>query len=171
MIIRAAQQSDLEEIRLIYNHAIHHTTAVYEYEPFSEEYIIGWFNSKSAQGFPVIVAIEDDRLVAFASYGAFRMRAAYQHTMEHSVYVHHEFRGKGIGKIMLSAIIESAKKNNIHALIGGIDSTNELSILMHKKMGFQQVGYLPEVAFKFGRWLDLVFVQKILSTDSKSESN
>ncbi len=162
MTIRAATAEDLEGIRLIYVDAILHTTAVYEYEPFDAAYMQRWQEDKKANNFPVYVAEEENIVAGFCTYGTFRARAAYYPSKEHSVYVHPEYRSRGLGNALLEKIIAVAKQDGVHTLIGGIDATNEVSIALHKKFGFAEVGNLKEVAYKFDRWLDLVFVQKVL---------
>jgi L-amino acid N-acyltransferase YncA len=160
--LRNAQESDLEGIRHIYNDAIANTTAVYEYEPFTTDFIEQWFKGKEDQHFPVIVAEVDGTVAGFATYGTFRARAAYFRTMEHSVYVHPELRRQGIGKILLKEIISVAQSNQVHVLVGGIDAENELSIKLHLDEGFKIAGTIHQAAWKFERWLDLVFMEKIL---------
>jgi L-amino acid N-acyltransferase len=104
------------------------------------------------------------RLLAFGSYGAFRAWPAYKYTVEHSVYVHRDHRGKGLGLKVMQGLITAARQNNLHAMVGGIDATNVGSIALHQRLGFQHVGTLPQVGFKFGRWLDLAFYQLLLDT-------
>lgn len=162
MIIRPFQTDDLPGILDIYNEAILNTTAVYEYEPFTETYIKKWWAEKFEKGFPVLIAEVDGIVAGFSTYGTFRSRVAYNSTAEHSVYVHENYRGQGIGKALLESIIEEARRNSIHVLIGGIDSSNTASMEMHLKYGFLQVAFMPEVAWKFDRWLDLIFVHKVL---------
>ncbi len=162
MILRKAIENDLPAIRDIYNDAILNSTAVYEYEIFSDAYILNWFKEKTDNNLPILIAESDNNVAGFATYGTFRHRAAYQYSAEHSLYVHSDFRQKGIGGQLLSAIIEEAKRNQIHTLIGGIDASNTVSLKMHAAFGFEQVGLIKEAAFKFDRWLDLVFMQKIL---------
>lgn len=162
MIIRPATLTDLQFILNQFNEAILHTTAVYEYEPFTQEYINQWYQEKTTSGFPVIVAENEGILKGFASYGTFRQRCAYKTTVEHSVYVASEFQGMGIGKMLLLELIQIASKQGIHVMIGGIDAENQHSIDFHKSLGFEECGHIKEVAFKFGRWLDLVFVQKLI---------
>jgi len=160
--IRPAIHSDLNAILNIYNEAIERTTAIYEYDPFHFSYIDNWWQQRLNEGWPVIVMETEGQVVGFATYGTFRARAAYRTTMEHSVYVLESQRGKGFGKLLLSAIIEAARNNNVHVLIGGIDADNKLSISLHEAQGFRVAGHLHEVAYKFDRWLDLVFMEKIL---------
>ena len=156
---RPATMIDLPEILNIVNHAILHTTSNYHYEIQTIESQTAWFSLKTAHDFPVIVASVNDCVVGFASYGTFREKIGYQHTVEHSVYVHHEFQAKGIGKILLQEMIDIAKMKKIHVMIGCIDADNTSSIAFHHKFGFKTTGILPQVAFKFDRWLDLVIVQ------------
>ncbi len=162
MNIRPAKTDDLTDILSMYNDAILNTTAVYEYEPFTETYINHWFKEKEASHFPVLIAENESGILGFATYGTFRHRSAYRTTAEHSVYVKSEFQGQGFGKILLDAILEEAKRNGIHVLVGGIDSSNLISIQLHQKFGFEEVARMKEVAFKFDKWLDLVLMQKIL---------
>jgi phosphinothricin acetyltransferase len=160
--IRMARATDLEDILCIYNEAIERTTAIYEYLPFDKEYIQHWWSQRQTENWPIVVTECDGTVVGFATYGTFRARAAYRSTMEHSVYVLESHRGMGIGKILLARIVEEARKNGVHVLIGGIDASNTQSIRMHEKEGFQVAGHLHEVAYKFDRWLDLVFMEKKL---------
>jgi len=160
--LREATASDLDAILRIYNEAIEKTTAIYEYGPFDQSYIENWWKQRQTESWPVIVAEIEGEIGGFATYGTFRARAAYRSTMEHSVYVREQSRGLGLGKQLLKAIVHSAQQNGIHVLIGGIDAENALSIAMHEKEGFRIAGHLHEVAFKFDRWLDLVFMEKKL---------
>jgi L-amino acid N-acyltransferase YncA len=160
--LRKAEYSDLAAIQLIYNEAIERTTAIYEYAPFTNDYMETWWQQRLQESWPVIVVEYEGQVAGFATYGSFRSRAAYRSTMEHSVYVLEQFRGKGLGKLLLQAIIEAAHSRGVHVLIGGIDADNRLSISLHEAHGFKIAGHLHEVAFKFDRWLDLVFMEKIL---------
>ena len=101
-------------------------------------------------------------MLGFGTYGTFREKIGYQFTVEHSIYVFDNFTGKGIGKLLLAALIELAKNQKLHAMIGAIDAENRSSIAFHEKFGFTLVGNIREVAFKFDRWLDLVLMQLIL---------
>ncbi|HTH73612.1 MAG TPA: GNAT family N-acetyltransferase [Trinickia sp.] len=152
----------------IFNDAILNSTALYDYAPRTSQSMVKWFDAKQAGGFPVI-GIEDEAgtLLAFGSYGAFRAWPAYKYTVEHSVYAHRDHRGKGLGRAVMQALIEAARQNDLHAMIGGIDATNSGSIALHERLGFKHVGTLPQVGFKFGRWLDLAFYQLLLDTPAK----
>ncbi len=151
----------------IFNDAILNTTALYEYEPRDTAIISRWFNDKAQDNFPVLGALnETDCLMGFASYGRFRPFPAFNTTVEHSVYIHPSYRGQGIAKLLLLSLIEHASDQGYHAMVGAIDAENCASIKLHQKLGFKLTGKLPEVGYKFERWLDLVFLQKILNKDS-----
>ncbi len=162
-ILRPATAADLSSILSIVNHSILHTTANYNYEPQTLTVQQQWFDDKMLHGFPVLVAEGQGGIIGFGTYGTFREKIGYQFTVEHSVYVAPEFIGKGIGKMLLAELIELAKQQGIHTMIGGIDASNADSIAFHKKFGFSECGIIREAGFKFGRWLDLQFMQLILT--------
>jgi len=149
----------------IFNDAILHTTALYDYKPWTMETMRLWFETKRQHNFPVIGLINDEgRLLGFGSYGQFRLRPAYKYTVENSVYIHRDFRGQGLGKILLAEIIKKATEQNFHCIIGVIDAANEASIGLHASLGFREVGTFKEVGYKFGKWLDATFMQLTLQT-------
>ena len=160
--IRKATIDDIANILDIVNYSILHTTANYNYEVQSKEVQTQWFLDKQSKGFPVLVADFDGSAVGFSTYGTFREKIGYQFTVEHSVYVAQEYIGKGIGRILLTSLIELAKAEGYHTMIGGIDASNKGSIEFHKKFGFVESGVIKEAGFKFDRWLDLMFMQLIL---------
>jgi L-amino acid N-acyltransferase len=149
----------------IFNEQIRTSTAVYEYQPRVAESVAGWFKAKTDKGYPVI-GVEDDAgaLMGFAAYGVFRERPAYKYTVEHSVYIHQDHRGKGLGKLLMERLIVLAREQDLHVMVGGIDATNTVSIALHEKLGFVHAGTIREVGFKFGGWLDLAFYQLTLQT-------
>jgi L-amino acid N-acyltransferase len=152
-------------ILAIFNDAILNSTALYDYKPRTAENMVAWFDAKRVGGFPVIgVEDGDGVLLGFGSYGTFRTWPAYKYTVEHSVYVHKDHRGQGLGRVVMRELIAVARQNGVHALVGGIDATNAGSIALHGQLGFKHVGTLPQVGFKFGRWLDLAFYQLLLDT-------
>jgi phosphinothricin acetyltransferase len=157
-----------EAILGIFNEAILNSTALYDYEPRTMESMVKWFEAKRQGGFPVL-GLEDaqGQLLAFGSYGTFRAWPAYKYTVEHSVYVHAGHRGRGLGRQVMQALMVQARQDNLHAMIGGIDASNTASIALHVQLGFQHVGTLPHVGFKFGRWLDLSFYQWVLDTPAQ----
>ena len=160
--IRPYQIEDTQTILEIINYNILNSTALYDYEPRSLDNQIAIFEDKLKKGFPIIVAIENEIVVGFGYYSEFRFREAYKFTVEHSVYAHPNHIGKGIGKLILENLIDLAKAQNLHTMIGVIDAENQSSIDFHKKFGFEIAGTIKESGFKFDRWLHSVFVQKML---------
>ena len=149
----------------IFNEAILNSTALYDYKPRAPESMGPWFEAKTKGNFPVIgIEDPDGTLLAFGSYGSFRAWPAYKYTVEHSVYVHKDHRGRGLGLQVMRSLIAAARQNDVHAMMGGIDASNAGSIALHERLGFKHVGTLPQVGFKFGRWLDLAFYQLLLDT-------
>jgi phosphinothricin acetyltransferase len=162
--LRCNPQQHAAAILDILNEAIAHSTALYEYRPRTPESMQGWFVEKAAGRFPIIGATQDDTLLGFATYGTFRARAAYKYTVEHSVYVHKDHRGRGIGTALMHELIAAAREQQYHVLVGGIDIANATSVAMHERLGFTYAGTVRQAAYKFGRWLDLGFYQLILET-------
>jgi len=160
--LRKATKEDLPQILEIVNFAILHTTSNYLYEIQTLEEQAKWFEDKQKKNFPVLVADYCGKAIGYATYGTFREKIGYQYTVEHSVYVSENFTGKGIGKALLLELISTAKKEGYHVMIGGIDAANSESIAFHLHFGFSKTGILNEVGFKFGKWLDLQFVQLLL---------
>ena len=162
MTVRDAEEKDLPQMLEIYNDVILNTTAVYDYELHTLEMRKQWFVTKQQQGFPMFVAEEENKILGFSSFGPFRAWAAYKYSVENSVYVNGSERGKGIGKLLVPPLIDRAKKLNMHTIIASIDATNEASLKLHKSFGFEEVAHFKEVGYKFGRWLDLKFLQLII---------
>jgi L-amino acid N-acyltransferase YncA len=160
--IRDAHNDDLPAILDIYNDAILTTTAVYSEKPHTPEMRQQWYSERIGNNFPVFVAEEGGEIVGFSSFGHFRAWPCYRYTVEISVYVKAEGRGKGIGKLLIHPLIERAREMNMHAIIAGINSDNEVSLKLHRGLGFVEVAHFKEVGYKFGRWLDLKFLELIL---------
>ena len=158
-MIRDAKSSDLDNILEIYNDAILNTTAVYDYKAHTLEDMLIWLENKKNAGFPVIVFEEDSLVLGFATFGPFRLWPAYKYTIEHSVYVHKDYRGKSIGTKLVQHLIKIANDQEYAMIVAGIDSSNRGSLLMHEKLGFTNCGIIRKVGYKFGRWLDLIFYQ------------
>jgi L-amino acid N-acyltransferase len=154
-----------EQILDIFNDAILNSTALYDYKQRELESMTNWFNVKEKNNFPVIGIVDDqNKLLGFGSYGTFRNWPAYKYSIEHSLYIHKNYRGQELGKIILSEIIKNASGQDYHCLIAGIDSTNEVSIKLHKSFGFEFCGRIKHAGFKFSKWLDLDFYQLLLTT-------
>lgn len=161
--IRDMTPADLPAVLDIYNNVILTTTAVYSEAPHTLAMREAWFNERKAAGFPVIVTEEDGQITGFGTYGHFRAWPCYRFTVEHSLYVEKNQRGKGISKLILNYLINHAREAGMHALIAGVDSDNPASLHLHRSFGFEQVAHFKEVGFKFGRWLDLIFLELLLA--------
>ena len=159
-VIRSANHEDLPAIVEIYNEGGVATTASYDVEPVTLEDRAAWFERLRNQGHPVLVLEENGQVVGFASYGSFRDKAAYLHTVEHSVYVAEGRRSNGVGRMLLGALLDHARGRGVHIMVGVLDADNMASRAFHKSLGFIESVVLPEVGRKFGRWLDVVFVTR-----------
>ena len=160
--IRPYQTNDAETIVAILNYYIANSTALYDYELRTLQQQQSIFQEKLTKGFPVIIAMIEERVVGFGYYSEFRFREAYKFTVEHSVYVLPNEHGKGIGKKIMKHLIDLAKKQKLHTMIGVIDSENENSVAFHEQFGFTTVGIIKESGFKFERWLHSVIMQLML---------
>jgi L-amino acid N-acyltransferase len=164
MTIRPATEGDLVEILRIYNYAVEQTTAVFEYRPHTIDMRREWFRAKQAASLPVIVAGAPGAVRGFATYGPFRAWPAYKYSVEHSVYVDPAMHRQGIGTALVRAILDEARARDLHVVVAGITSDNGVSLRLHERLGFREVAHIPEVGFKFGRWLDLKLLQVVLDT-------
>ena len=161
--IRPATVADLPGILEIYNDAVLHTTATYDYEPRTLEQRRQWFEDHQRDNYAVFVAVDETgRIVGWSALNPYHARPGYRFTSEDSVYIAADRRGQGIAKQLLEPLIEAARARGLHVIIAAIDATNEASIRLHARYGFEQVGHFKQVGFKFGRWLDVVYMQKIL---------
>ena len=162
--IRDAVHADLPALRDIYNDAVLNTTAIWNDQPVDLGNRQAWFSARQAQGYPILVIADaDDSVLGYASFGDWRPFEGFRHTVEHSVYVHPEQRGKRLGPQLLAALIERAKACNKHVMVAAIEGGNAASIHVHKHLGFVTSGRMPQVGIKFGRWLDLTFMQLMLN--------
>jgi L-amino acid N-acyltransferase YncA len=160
--IRDTSAADLPEILDIHNDAVANTTAIWDEEQVDLADRTAWFEGRIAAGYPVLTAEVDGRVAGYASYGQWRVKSGYRHSVEHSVYIHRDFYRRGLASALLSELIERAKAHDIHVLVGFIESENTTSIALHEKFGFVTVGQMPQVGVKFGRWLDLTLMQLTL---------
>ena len=158
-MIEPATRADLAEILGIYNEVIRNSTAVYQEVELTGERGEAWFAAKLASGFPFLVARDASGVTGFGSFGEFRAWPCYRHSVEHSVHVRSDRRGRGIGRALVVELMRLAAAMHKHVMIAGIDADNAASIKLHQSLGFTNVGHFHEVGFKFGRWLDLVFLQ------------
>ena len=163
MRIDDATDDDLPAVLAIYNEVIRTSTAIYREEPATLEERRAWNETRKTNGFPLLVARTPEAAVAgFATFGDFRAWPGYRYTVEHSVHVADGFRGRGIGTALMHVLLERGAACGKHIMVAGIDADNAGSIRMHERLGFETTGRLTEVGWKFGRWLDLVFMQRRL---------
>jgi L-amino acid N-acyltransferase YncA len=166
MQILPATPAHAAAIAEIYNHAVEHTTAIWNEALVDADNRVAWMAQRQAAGFPVFVALDEDGSVqGYASFGDFRAFDGYRHSVEHSVYVRQAVRGRGVGLKLMEALIAEARRLGKHVMIGAIESGNTASIRLHATLGFVEVGRMPQVGAKFGRWLDLTLMQ--LQLDSR----
>lgn len=165
LIVRDATLDDAADILAIYNHAALNTTAVWTDGPSDLEARREWIRARQGAGYPVLVATHQGRIAGFASFGDFRPWPGYRHTVENSVYVDPQHHRRGVGRSLVAALLARAEALHKHAMIAGIEAANTASLALHASLGFAEVARLPEVGCKFGRWLDLVLMQKMLASD------
>jgi L-amino acid N-acyltransferase len=162
MLIRPATESDLPAILAIYNQIVATSTATYNDQPATLEDRLTWFRSRMKSGYPVLVATVEDQIAGFASFGDFRSWPGYRFSVEHTVHLDAAHRGHGIGKQLLQTLIPIAQELGKHAMVGAVDAENPISIRLHESLGFERVAHFKEIGYKFDRWLDLIFFEKIL---------
>ena len=162
MTIRDAVAEDVPAILAIYNEVIASSTAVYRDTPATLDDRLDWFNARRAQSYPILVAADDSGLLGFASYGDFRAWPGYRFSVEHTVHIRADQRGRGVGSALMRVLIQRAIAQGKHVMIGGVDAENEASLRFHERLGFVRAARLHQVGFKFNRWLDLVFVERVL---------
>lgn len=163
VIIRHATREDAAEIAEIYNEAVINTVAIWNDGTVSAENRIAWMEAYWEKGYPVFVAMLHDEVAGYATFSDFRDFDGFQYTVENSIYVHPNFQGRGIGGQLLRVTIDAAREAGKHVLVAVIEGSNEGSIALHKKYGFQRVGLLPQVGTKNGRWLDMLLMQVMLT--------
>ena len=162
IVLADAVAADLPAILAIYNEVIRNSTAVYSEVEFTAERGAAWLKTKAEQGFPFVVARDASGVVGFGTFGDFRAWPCYRYTVEHSVHVRCDRRGAGIGRALVIDLMRRATALRRHVMVAGIDAENLISIGLHTSLGFVVVGHFHEVGFKFGRWLDLVFLERPL---------
>ncbi|HXC34976.1 MAG TPA: GNAT family N-acetyltransferase [Candidatus Acidoferrales bacterium] len=156
--IRAAVEADLGDINDIYNHYVLHSTCTYQEQPETMDDRRKWF-CRHGEKHPVTVALENDQVVGWGSVSPFHARSAYRYTVENSIYVHHEHLHRGIGLLLLEDLIRRCRQLGHRAIIAGIDGEQTASVAIHLKFHFVKVGHLNRIGFKFGRWLDVVYME------------
>lgn len=157
-----AGEEHLPAILAIYNHEVAYSTAIWNDSPADLENRRLWWRSRTEAGHPVLVAVGEGRVLGYAGYGPFRPYDGYRDTVELSVYVETGARRMGIATALMQALENEARRRGVRVMLGGIAAENDASIRLHRRLGFVETARMPEVGQKFGRFLDLVFMQKIL---------
>ena len=171
LMIRHAELKDIIPIKEIYNDAILHTTSIYTYDAYTDEDQIEWYLQRMKQGYPVFVWEEDNQVAGFSTYSSFRSKPAYQYTVENSIYVNRNFRGRGIARTLLQRLIIHAESQGFATMVAAIDSCNTASIRLHEGLGFKRSGIIQRAGYKFGRWLDMTFYQRALESPVLPENS
>jgi L-amino acid N-acyltransferase YncA len=159
--IREATEADLPAIFAIYNDAVLNSTATWETTEVLPAEQIAWFDEHQSP-YAAIVAYDGEEVIGWASLSQYRPRQGYRFSAESTVYIHTERLRLGLGRVLVTEIIERARAAGFHTILGKISADNEASISLHTALGFEVVGHEREVGFKFGRWLDLVTMQLLL---------
>ena len=177
MNVRAATLEDLPGILDIYNDAVLNTTASYDYQPHTLEQRTTWWDEHVQDGYPIFVAVESaedtakhgdtkepagDRVVGWSSLSRYHAKIGYRFTAENSIYVAANRRGRGIGKRLMQPLLESARELQLRAIIAVIDAENAASIRLHERFAFAKAGHFRQIGFKFNRWLDVVYMQRLI---------
>ncbi|ATR81563.1 N-acetyltransferase [Pseudomonas sp. FFUP_PS_473] len=163
-LIRDAVHADLPGIRDIYNDAVLNTTAIWNEQPVDLDNRRAWYEARQTQQYPILVAVDAaGEVLGYSSFGDWRPFEGFRHTVEHSVYIRADQRGKGLGPALMQALIGRARACGKHVMVAAIESGNQASIHLHERLGFTLNGNMPQVGVKFGRWLDLTFMQLILN--------
>jgi L-amino acid N-acyltransferase len=168
VIIRDAVSIDMAAVCGLYNALIPTSTVTWTETPQALDERSAWFDLQQQRGFPVLVADVGGDVVGFTSYGSFRGDGrwpGYRFTVEHTIHVAESHWGTGVGRSLLTALIDRACSAGVHVMVGGIDAENVASLRFHERLGFVEVARMPQIGRKFDRWLDLVLVQRILSDD------
>jgi phosphinothricin acetyltransferase len=160
-VIRLATPADLPALNNIYNHYVLHSTCTYQEEPETIESRQQWF-ARHGERHPVIVAELQSQIVGWGSLSPYHTRSAYRRTVENSVYVDPDFQRKGIGTVLLKELIAGARKAGHHVIIAVIDADQPASVVLHAKAGFEKVGHMKHLGFKFNRWLDVIYMELLL---------
>jgi L-amino acid N-acyltransferase YncA len=162
MEIVDAVEADISAITTIYNDVIRTSTAVFNDAAVSVEDRVAWWKARVEQGYLVLVAKDENGIAGFATFGDFRSWPGYRFTVEGTIHIEASARRKGVGAALLQTLIARAREAGKHVMVAGVDSANVASLRFLERSGFERVGHLREVGYKFGRFLDLVFLQYML---------
>jgi L-amino acid N-acyltransferase YncA len=162
MLIRDAARADLDAIEAIYCHYVAGSTCTMQLEPGPASERLAWFEQHGPRH-PVIVAEDAGEVVAWASLSRYHVRQGYAPTVEDSIYVRHDQRGAGLGRRLLAELIERAGRDGHHSIVAMVSADQPASLRLHEGFGFVRVAHLREVGFKMGQWIDVVFLQRLLT--------
>jgi phosphinothricin acetyltransferase len=160
--IRPAEASDAEALMAIYNPVVETSTATFDLVPRTLDQQLDWLADRSGARIVLVAEADDGAVAGYAAISPYRERAAYATTVEDSVYVHPDHQGRGVGRLLLEAMVETARAHGFHAMMARIVADHEASIALHSVCGFEIVGHEREVGRKFGRWLDVTLMERLL---------
>jgi L-amino acid N-acyltransferase len=165
MLIRDASKEDFRGITEIYNDVLLHSTAIFRETPITVEEALSFWTSRLELQYPTVVASRENRIVGYASFAAFRSSPGYLYTVEHTVHVEAGARGTGVGSALVRELIARAQALGKHVMVGAVDAENIGSLRFHERLGFKRVARFEQVGFKFDKYLDLIFVQRVISVE------
>ena len=171
MMIRPATEQDIPAITAIFNEAVVNSNAIWTEKQDTEAERLAWMKARLALGYPVLVAAEGPVVLGYGTFGDFRAFPGYRYSVEHSVYIHVDHRGRGLGRVIVDELVAAANALGKHVMIAGIDGGNPASLRLHAQAGFVEVARMPEVGRKFGRWLELVFMQRVLDAPGAARAD
>jgi phosphinothricin acetyltransferase len=169
--VQDATAEDIAGIVEIFNHEVREGSSNYESIPQTVEERAKWVRDLQMQNYPVLVAKAHGRVVGFGALTPFARFSGYKHTTSGCLYVHHEFRTRGVGRYLGCALWAQGAKRGFHSVIAGVNSKNKASLSLLKSMGFQERGYFPQIGFKNGEWLDDVCLQLFFRNKKQGDKN
>lgn len=162
-LVRPAVRDDVPAILEIYNDAVLNTTASADYEPRSLESRYEWFDQHQRDGYAIFVAVNAaGEVVGWSALNQYKERFGYRYATENSIYIHPQWRGRGVGKLLMPPLVVAAQAKGLHAILAGISGDNEASLQLHAQFGFEKVAHFKETVYKFGQWIDVVYMEKLL---------
>ena len=157
MEIRAARREDLEQTLAIYNYEVEHGVATFDLRPKTAAEWEVWFDAHNVKNHPLLVAVQGEKVLGYASLSPYRLKAAYDSTVELSIYIAPDSRRQGVANALMEAILQEARRDSrTHVVVSVITGGNEASRKLHEKFGFTYCGAIREVGMKFGRYLDIL---------------
>lgn len=162
LCLRLADLADLEAINGIYNHYVEHSVSTFDMEGHSPEKRLQWFEEHRVYDLPILVASDNGKIIAWASASRYSGRCGYKHTVELSMYVASDYLNKGIGRQLMKSLVGECQEKGYHAMLAIVAADNDAGIALLRSFGFEIAGRLKEVGYKFGRWLDVTIMQKVV---------